>query len=523
MSSILKSTSIVAVSTLASRILGFIREMLFAAFFGVTGATDAFFVAFRIPNLLRRLVAEGALTISFIPVYTEYIVNKGESEALILAQKTLSILLVALLIFTGLGMIFSPEIVKAFAFGLTGEGTIVTAENLTRLMFPYLILVGLTAFAMGVLNSRGFFFSSAFSPVLLNVGIISGILSGYYIFKNGLYGPAVGVLFGGILQLFFQIPYMIRTGFKLKFSFDVNHPGIKKIFGMLTPALFGIAVYYINIQMSTLLASFLPAGSISYIYYSDRLTELTLGIFIVSIGSVILPEMSKLSASDNFDKLKELYLKAVKAALFLAIPAACALFVIGLPIVTVFFERGKFTSYDSMMTYRALICSILGLISLSVLRITTPTFYSLKDTRNPVKTALVAFILNISLGYILMNTELKHAGLQLANSISVTVQMLLLIVILNRKINGLHFRKIIPSILKTVLSSAVMGVFLYFVSGLIDWKVSSIILKVSFLAVNVIGGCMVFFIIAYLLKVEEVKYLTDRIRKKWNSGIKKNA
>jgi putative peptidoglycan lipid II flippase len=274
--------------------------------------------------------------------------------------------------------------------------------------------------------------------------------------------------------------------------------------------------------MSTLLASFLPAGSISYIYYSDRLTELTLGVFIVSIGSVILPEMSRLTAGDNFEKLKELYLKSIKAALFLAVPAATALLVIGLPIVTVFFERGKFTSYDSMMTYRALICSILGLVSLSILRITTPTFYSLKDTRNPVITALIAFFLNISLGYILMNTELKHAGLQLANSISVTVQMLILLIILNRKIDGLHFRKIIPSILKTVLASIIMGVCLYFFSRIIDWKTSSSFIKVSVLTANVIGGCLIFFLGAYLLKIEEIRYLTDRLKKKLKKSAVKN-
>jgi putative peptidoglycan lipid II flippase len=523
MSSILKSTSIVALSTLASRILGFIREMLFAAFFGATGSTDAFFVAFRIPNLMRRLVAEGALTISFIPVYTEYIINKGESESLILAQKTLSILLIALFLLTGLGMIFSPELVRAFAYGLTGAGDITIAGNLTRIMFPYLILVGLTAFSMGVLNSHGYFFSSAFSPVLLNVGIITGIISGHYIFKNDLYGPAIGVLIGGVLQFVFQIPYMIRTGFKLKFSFDLNHPGIKKIFGMLTPALFGIAVYQINILMSTLLASLLPSGSISYLYYSDRLTEMALGIFIVSIGNVILPEMSKLSAGDNFEKLKELYLKSVRAALFLALPSACALIVIGLPIVTVFFQRGSFTEYDSIMTYRALFYSSIGIVSVSILRITTPAFYSLKDTKSPVKAAAVAFVLNITLGYILMNTGLKHAGLALANTISVTVQMLILGVIFYRRLGGLPFGKFLPSFLKSVLSSIIMGVFLYFMSGIIDWKTSSSVVKASVLTINVIAGCLIFFLVSYLLKVEEIRYLTDRLRRKWNSKIKNNA
>jgi len=448
MSSLIRSTGIVAFSTLASRILGFIREMLFANYFGATGSTDAFFVAFRIPNLVRRLVAEGALSISFIPVYTETLVKEGDEEAMALARKTLSILALAVTGLIILGEIFSPEIVGIFAYGFDDTEKINLAVELTRIMFPFLFFVSFVAFSMGVLNSHKHFFAPAFAPVLLNVGIITGIMFLSRFFKEPLHGVALGVILGGLLQLFLQFPYLVKSGFRMKFSIDFKHPGIRKIFRMMGPALFGIAVYQINILMSTILASLLPAGSISYLYYSDRLTEMVLGIFIVSIGNVILPEMSRMSAEDNIDEVKDLYSRSVRAALFMAVPSAVALMTLGYPIISVIFMRGEFTAPDVGMTFRALFYASIGIISVSILRITTPTFYSLKETRAPVVAAAVAFVLNISLGYVLMNTELKHAGLSLANSVAMTVQMVILFIFLQKKLGTIDVRSIFLAAVK---------------------------------------------------------------------------
>ncbi len=509
--SLIRSTGIVVLSTLFSRIMGFIRDMIVARYFGASGSLDGFFVAFRIPNLLRRLVAEGALTISFIPVYTEYLVNRGEEEALRLAQKTLSILLLVLALLVALGILFSPQIVSMFAFGFSDPLVVGLTVELNRVMFPYLFFVGLVAFAMGVLNSHGYFFTPAFSPVLLNVGFIIGAVCFRGLFKEPLHGLAWGVILGGLLQALLQVPDLVRSGFRMKISVDFNHPGIRRIFRMIAPALFGIAVYQINIFMSTVLASMLPPGSISYLYYSDRLTEMVLGVFIVSIGNVILPEMSRVTARNDGERLKRLYLLALRASLFIAIPAAAALMAAGLPVVSVLFMRGNFTAFHAEMTRRALFCSSIGIASIAALRITTPTFYSLKDTRTPVIAAVVSFVLNISVGYLLMRTALKHAGLALANSISVTVQVVLLYMWLSRRIGSIGARGLFIPILKYLFAGGVMAALVFYMSGFVDWLRDPFGRRALYLCAMVLAGGAAYFIVCALAGVEEMRHIMDRL------------
>ncbi|HPQ53452.1 MAG TPA: murein biosynthesis integral membrane protein MurJ [Spirochaetota bacterium] len=512
--SLLRSTGIVAASTLVSRISGFIRDMLIANYFGASGSLDGFFVAFRIPNLFRRLVGEGALTISFIPVYTEYLINNTREEALDLARKTLSILIIVLAVIVLLGVLFSEQIVQLFAVGFQDPSQLMLTIDLTRIMFPYLFLVGLVAFAMGYLNSHGYFFTPAFSPVLLNIGFILGAVLFRKYFNEPLYGLALGVMAGGILQVILQVPSMIRAGFRMKFSIDLKHPGIRKIFRLIAPATFGIAVYQINILMNTVLASLLPSGSISYLFYSDRLTEIVLGVFIVSIGNVILPEMSRVSAMDDIDRLKKIFRTSVNAALFLAIPASAALMIIGYPILSVLFMRGEFTSFHTEMTQRALFFSSAGICSIALLRITTPTYYSLKDTRTPVITSTIAFVVNITFGYILMKTFLLHAGLALANTLAVTVQVSILVIVLRKKIGSLHIREYIVPVSKIIAASLGMGIVLHYISGYADWTGGSFSSRLITLIVMVTTGGAVYFAICMALKVEELTYVIEKLKRK---------
>ena len=514
MNLILRSTGIVALSTLASRIMGFIRDVLLASYFGASGHTDAFFVAFKIPNLFRRFVAEGALTISFIPVYTDYLINKGSHEALKLAQKTLSILLVVLIVLLAAGEYFSPEIVKVFAIGFSDGETINLAVLLNRIMFPYLVFVSLVAFAMGVLNSHKIFFSGAFSPVFLNVGMILGILVLSNVFSVPLVGVSIGVLIGGLLQLILQIPYMVKVGFKMRVSIDLKHPGIRKIFTMLAPALFGMAVYQINSLIITVMASFLQPGSISYIYYSDRLTELVLGVFIVSIGNVILPEMSRLSANSDYAELKLMYIKSIRGALFMAIPACAALMGIGLPIISTIFMHNNFLSHDADLTYRALFCASIGIVFLAALRITTPTFYALKDTMTPVIGALLALVVNIIAGYLLMNTVLEHAGLTLALSISSAVQVIFLLFLLNKKMGGMDFLSLRLPVIKFVLASIMMLSACLLISRQLDWFAASLSKRCLVLGLIIFAGVFVYAVFCYILKVEEARYAVGLVLKK---------
>ncbi len=518
MNSILRSTGIVALSTLASRILGFVRDMLMASCFGATGQTDAFFVAFKIPNLFRRFVAEGALTVSFIPVYSDYLVNRGKKEAMDLAARTLSILLIILVLLLSLGEIFSPQIVSVFAVGFSDPEKTELAVFLNRIMFPYLFFVSLVAFSMGVLNSHKYFFAPAFAPVFLNVGMIFGILCLAPFFDRPITGAAAGVIIGGILQIILQIPYMIKTGFRMKFSLDFRHPGIRKIFSMLVPALFGMAVYQINSLIITVMASCLESGAISYIYYSDRLTELVLGVFIVSIGNVILPEMSRLSAKNSLDDLKAVYIKSLRAALFMAVPATAALMALGLPIIASIFMRNNFSPENAVLTYKALFFAAMGIPSLSVLRLTTPVFYSLKDMKTPVASAAAALAVNIAAGGLLMNTELRHAGLTLALSLSSTVQVLILAVILRSRTGKIGFGSLMIPVMKYVLASAVMTAFCLSVSGTADWTSAPSSVRWGLLAVIVPSGAGIYALCCWILKVPELRYLTAglsrRFRKK---------
>lgn len=521
--SLIRSTSIVAVSTLASRICGFIRDMLTAQFFGASGSLDGFFVAFRIPNLFRRLTAEGAFTASFIPVYTEYLVNRGEEEALKLAQKAFTALSLFLLVIVGLGIVFSPQIIDVIAFGFNHPDKVALTISLNRIMFPYLFFVSIVAFCMGILNSHNYFFAPAFSPVLLNVGIIVGILFFRRFFEEPLYGMAWGVIFGGILQLLLQIPYLIKSNFRLKISLDLSHEGVKKIGKLMLPLMMGTAIYQINIFMSTFLASFLPDGSISYLYYSDRLTEIILGVFIVSIGNVILPSMSKFSATNDYENLNSIYVTSLRSSLYLALPSSATLMAIGYPIVSVLFMRQRFTHFDAMMTEKALFYSSIGIAAIGTLRITTPVFYALKDTRTPVYISFFSFIINIAFGYFLMKTKLQHAGLSLANTIAVTMQVIILLTLLHRKIGTITHAGFLSAVAGITISSIVMGCCIGIISQFIDWQHSSLVYRASMLGIVMIIGAIIYFTCTFLWKIPESMYIINKAKGIFGFGVNKKT
>jgi putative peptidoglycan lipid II flippase len=483
-----------------------------AAYFGAARTADVFYVSFMIPNLFRRLVAEGALTISFIPVYTETLIHEGEDESMKLAQKVMTVQAIFIMAIITAGVIFSPQLMRIF-FGRNDSPEVLSLSiNLTQLMFPYLFFAGFVAFAMGYLNSHRHFFAPAIAPVLLNIGMIAGIVFLSRLFENPIYGAAYGVLIGGLLQLIIQIPYMIREGFVFKISVDFKHPGIKKIFKMLTPALFGIAVYQINTLVSNMLATMIPEGSVSYIYYTNRLTELVLGVFIVSISNVILPEMSKLTALDDTEKFKKLFSDSVSSALFLAVPAAAALIAAGIPVISVIFMHGKFNYNDAVLTYYSLVTASIGIIFVSALRIATPAFYAMKDTRTPVIAAAVSLVINVVAGYTLMHTPLKHAGLTLANTISAIVQMSIMLVLLNKKTGGIDVKRILTSLVKFIIASAVMAALVVWIGSFADWKHGTMMIKSIFLGIIVFAGGGVYFIMCYLLRADEMMYFVRRIR-----------
>jgi putative peptidoglycan lipid II flippase len=350
-----KAAGVVGAATLLSRLFGFIRDVVIAWFFGAGLSSDAFFVAFRIPNLLRRLFAEGSLSIAFIPVFTEYLTVKGKEEAFKLAGSAMWLLSMILAVVAVLGILLSPVIIKVIAPGFidSPEKYFLTV-NLTRIMFPYIFFIGLVALSMGILNSLGHFAAPALAPVFLNIAMICSVFFISPYMSDPVTGLAIGVLIGGVLQLALQIPFLIKKGLYFWQRIKIFHPGLKRIGVLMLPAVFGAAVYQINILVGTLLASLLPEGSVSYLYYADRLVQFPLGIFAIATATAILPSLSRQAASRDLEAVKATFAHAMNLVLFITIPSMVGLIVLREPIVALLFKRGVFDSEATQLTAYAL-------------------------------------------------------------------------------------------------------------------------------------------------------------------------
>jgi putative peptidoglycan lipid II flippase len=512
---IAKAASVVGGATLLSRIFGFVRDMVVAQFFGAGMATDAFFVAFRIPNLLRRLVGEGALTASFIPVYSEYIGQKSKEEGDDLVSASFSVLAVGLILLTGLGILFSPWIIKIMAYGFSQDPEkFRLTVFLTRLMFPYIFFIGLVALSMGVLNSWKHFTAPALAPVLLNLAIIACALLLAPVLKVPVESLAIGVLLGGVAQLLFQIPFIRRKKIAIRFLFRLSHPGVRRIGLLMAPSLLGLGVTQINVLVSTFLASYLSEGSISYLYYADRLLEFPMGIFAIAIATVILPTLSDQTAKNDIQGMKETLAFALSLVFFVTLPAMIGLIVLRLPIINLLFQRGAFNAHSAAMTAQALLFYALGLAAFAGVRIIVPAFYSLQDTKTPVKVAFVALLANAGLGVVLM-IPLKHAGLALATSLAAGLNFILLVILLKRKLGRIGVKKIFNSFCKSLGASFVMGIVAYAICSKGSWVTDGVTFEKIFLLLgSVLMGILSYIGICYILGSEEVLFLSEFFKKK---------
>ncbi len=512
---IARAAGVVGGATLLSRICGFIRDMVVAQLFGAGMATDAFFVAFRIPNLLRRLVGEGALTASFIPVYTEYISRRSKEESDELVNISSSLLALFLIIVTALGVLFSPWIVKVMAYGFSQEPEkFRLTVLLNRLMFPYIFFIGLVALAMGVLNSWKHFAAPALAPVLLNLSIIACAL-----FFSGMLGEpilslAIGVILGGASQLLFQIPFLRRTGIVPRFLFNLSHPGVRRIGILMAPSVLGLAVTQLNVLVSTFLASYLPEGSVSYLYYADRLLEFPMGIFAIAIATATLPAFSEYSSKNDVQGLKEALSFALRLVFFVTLPAMVGLVVLRVPILNLLFQRGAFNAHSTLMTAQALFYYALGLTAFAGVRIIVPAFYALQDTKTPVKVAFVALLANAGLGSVLM-VPLRHGGLAFATSLAAGLNFTLLAILLKRKLGRLGAAKIIRSFLKSMGASGLMGVVIYAICSGGTWDTTGVTAeKISLLIGAILVGILVYAAACYLLGSEELHSAVEMVKKK---------
>jgi putative peptidoglycan lipid II flippase len=460
-SRVTKAAGVVGAATLLSRVFGFLRDVVIAGYFGAGLASDAFFVAFRIPNLLRRLFAEGSLTIAFIPVFTEYLTTRGKDEAFQLAGSAVRILSVVLSITTVIGIMISPLIVYVIAPGFveSPEKYRLTVL-LTRVMFPYIFFIGLVALFMGILNVLDHFAAPALAPVFLNLAMIGAVLFISPRLSEPVMGLAVGVLIGGVLQLLLQLPFVIQKGVWFWRKTAFLHPGIKKIGRLMLPAVFGAAVYQINIFVATLLASLLPEGSVSYLYYADRLVQFPLGIFAIATATAVLPSLSRQAAVKDYGALRDIFGHAMRLVFFITVPSMVGLIVLREPIVALLFKRGAFDMNTTRMTAVALLYYGLGLWAFSAVRIVVSVYYALQDTRTPVQMAVVSLLVNIGLGVLLMG-PLRHGGLALATSLASMVNYYLLVWALRKKIGFLEWRELLISAARTLGCSGVMGAVVY--------------------------------------------------------------
>lgn len=517
---IAKSAGVMSIATLISRILGYVKDMILARYFGATGISDTFFVAFRIPNLLRELFAEGSMSSAFIPVLTEYQTNHGNTEAKRLVSITLTFILIFVGLFCVLGILFAPQIVSIIAPGfLKDPGKFSQTVLLTRLMFPFLLFISLAALIMGALNVRRSFFIPALAPATLNVTIIVFVLILVPVLEQPIIAVALGVTLGGLVQFAFQLPSFLRKDYGLRLAYRFGHPGLKKMALLIMPATMGMAVAQVNIFISTILASFLPQGSITYLYYSMRLIQFPIGIFGVAMGMATLPALSEHAVRGEMEKLREDFSFALRLLFFITVPAMMGLIALREPIVNVLFQRGAFDSAATVGTAEALLFYSLGIWAVVGVRVVTVTFYSLSDTKTPVKVAAAAMIINIIMSVVLMG-PLKHSGLAFANAIASGVNFILLFFFLRNKLGRIDGRRIMRSFAKITLASVVMALSGWVMLRGDLWTASGMVLKKAiYLSATIVVCLCIYLLISFLLRGDEMNYLYEKIKNRWGRRV----
>ena len=469
-SRILKNAQTVTIFTFLSRIFGAARDVVIANIFGAGWVTDAFVQAFTIPNILRRLTAEGAMSQVFIPIYSEILEHKNRDQAKRFAAKTLGLVLAGTSILTGIGVIFAPQLVYLLSAGFASDPEkFDLTVFLTRIMFPYLILVSLVSWSSGVLNTERRFAVSAASPILLNFGIIVSALGISPWLEEPVIGVGIGVLLGGIIQIIFQIPSLIKVGhFFYPKSFFNDH-NINNLLKLLGPSLLGLAVYQINIIVLRNLASFMPSGQVTHYYNASRLSEFALGIFAFAITTASFPELSKQVAKEDWEKIRNTLRFTVSTTLFIIFPASLGLAIAAEPIVSMLYFHGAYTWSDVQNTSDTLQAFAISIPAVAIIRLQTALYFTIKDTKTPVKISMVTIIFTGFIGWWL-SQSIEIVGLALGLALGTWFQLFLLTILL-LKHSELR-KKWWPwrSSLIYLISSVGMSLFVYFIRDFGFWQ-----------------------------------------------------
>ncbi len=514
---LLKSTAVTGGMTLLSRITGLVRDVLFASLIGAgTGVSaDAFYVAFRIPNFLRRIFGEGAFSQSFVPVFAEYKAKYTAAETRAFVDHMAGIFGAILFVVTLIGVIIAPILVMILAPGFLDEphNKYGLTVQMVRITFPYLFFVSLVAMAAGILNTYGKFGAAAFTPVLLNLSMIGAAVWLAPHMQEPVLALAWGVFIAGVAQLLFQIPFL--RGIKMlprpRLHLRERHHGVARVFKLMLPAIFGVSVAQINMVVNTVLASFLVTGSVSWLYYSDRLMEFPLGVFGIALGTVILPSLARRHARSSHEEFSHLLDWGLRWVFLIAVPAAVALVILSGPLLATFFYRGAFGVNDVEMSTSALMAFSFGLLGFTLIKVLAPGFYARQDTKTPMRIGAISMGVNILLSLLLV-VPLKHVGLALAISLSAFVNAGMLFFTLRRH----DVYRPLPGwgifLARVIFASAIMGAVLLWGAGdLNSWLHAHTLQRIYRLSIWVVTGSAVYLLTVMAFGVRLAQLLLKRV------------
>ncbi len=551
--SVARSAGIVSIAVMFSRVLGLVRETLFAKYFGAGFLYDAFIVGFRIPNLLRDLFAEGALSAAFVKVFTDYQLKSSEKEAWRLASLVFNCLAVVLSVITVLGILLSPLFVKIITYNYLGDPNhyypaekAALATTLMQIMFPFILLVALAALAMGVLNTKGKFGIPASASTAFNIAsIIFGLGLAFWLSGGdwerstdkfslpsdaaqwAIIGMSIGVLIGGAAQILIQLPSLRKVGFRFSLALNFRDEGVRKVMRLMGPAIIGTGAIQVKVLVDTIVASGIEGGA-SWLSYAFRLMQFPIGVFGVAIGTAAIPTLSRLAAEHNTVKFRDTLADAIKLVFLLAIPSACGLVVLGQPIISLIYQRGEFDAFDTNMTAWALGAYSIGLAGYAAIKVLSPAFYAIDDAKTPmyvsVASIAVHFVSSFGLMQLLSTVGVSperpngygHVGVALATSIVALGNFLALSLLMRRRIDRLNGRDIFTSLVKIIIASAAMSAAAYasyyYLTNYFGDKSLIVRLVEAFVPIGIAG--ITFLIVAKLLRITELEKIYEAVKRK---------
>lgn len=539
--SVARSAGIVSIAVMGSRVMGLVREMVFAKYFGAGFLMDAYQVGFRIPNTLRDLFAEGALSAAFVKTFTDYQTKRSEEEAWRLASMVFNALAIVLSIITILGIIFSKQIVSVIGLGYSPEKAAL-ATTLTQIMFPFILFVAMAAVAMGVLNTKGRFGIPASASTAFNiVSIIAGLIFAFWLSGGGwtkfgkdeipdstaqwaIIGMAIGTLIGGAAQFLIQVPSMLKIGFRFRPIISFSDPGVRQVMRLMGPAIIGTSAVQIKVLVDTMILSGMDAAQ-SWVSYAFRLMQFPIGVFGVAIGTAAIPTLARYAAKDDIQNFRSTLSNSIGLVFLMTIPSACGLVFLGDPIIRLIYERGAFTPFDTQMVAWALAAYSIGLSGYAAIKVLSPSFYALDDAKTPMYVSIGSILIHAVTSYSMMRyfstigvtperpNGFGHVGVSLATSIVALVNFLALVFFMKRKIRRIEGRRILSSLIRIILASAALSAASYFSYLWIHKMLNSNALfsRLTETFIPIAIGGTAFLIFAKLLKIKELDQFINAI------------